>query len=105
MLFRKTMNIRDLTIDELKLAVQNCGEESYRAKQIFEWLHRHLICDLFEASNLSNNLIAKLGKVFDLRTSSIEKEYISKIDDTRKYLIRLSDGLIIESVLMKYKYA
>ena len=104
MFFRKTMNIRDLTIDELKAAVQSLGEETYRAKQIFEWLHKHMLPDLCEASNLSKNLIIKLSEKYDLSSPKIEKEYISKVDDTRKYLIKLRDGLIIESVLMKYKY-
>ena len=104
MFLRKIMNIRELTIDELKEAMLRYGEAGYRSKQVFEWLHKHMIEDISDASNLSKDLIAKLGSDYDLSSPKIEKEYISKIDDTRKYLIRLKDDLLIESVLMKYKY-
>ena len=98
------MNIRDLTIEELKVALDDLSEEKYRAKQVFEWLHKKRITSLDEATNISKNLKEKLKESFDLTFPTIYKEYISKIDETKKYLILLNDGNIIESVLMKYKY-
>lgn len=104
MFSRKDMNIRDLTIDELNDVINSYGEKPYRARQIFEWLHKHMILDLSDASNLSKDLISKLKSDFELGMPSIEKEYVSKIDETKKYLIKLHDGSLIEAVLMKYKY-
>ena len=98
------MNIREYSLDELKLKLQELDEKPFRAIQIYEWLHKHMICSLDEASNLSKELKLKLNESFDVSFPKIEKEYVSKIDETKKYLIRLTDDYIIESVLMKYKY-
>lgn len=98
------MNIREYSLDELKLKLQELNEKPFRAKQIYEWLHKHMIASLENASNLGKELKLKLNNSFDVSFPSIEEEHISKLDDTKKYLIRLNDGYIIESVLMKYKY-
>lgn len=101
---KEMTNIRDLTIEELKKYLTLSGEKDYRALQIFEWLHKHMIDDIECASNLGKELKKNIKDNFDTAFPSIKSEYISKIDDTKKYLIRLGDGLLIESVLMKYKY-
>lgn len=98
------MNIRDLTIEEMNDYILNTSEKKYRSTQIFEWLHKHMISDIDDASNISKTLRDKIKKDFDTNMPEISKEYISKYDDTKKYLIKLYDGSIIESVLMKYKY-
>lgn len=105
MLYEKiVMNIRDLTTEELKREINNMSEQSYRATQLYDWLHNKMVLSLDEASNIGNSLKEKLTERFDTSFPSIYKEYISNIDETRKYLILLNDGNIIESVLMKYKY-
>lgn len=98
------MNIRDLTIEEMKTKLSDMSVQSYRATQLFDWLHNKMILSLDEATNIGNALKEKLAEKFDISFPSIYKEYISTIDETRKYLILLNDGNIIESVLMKYKY-
>lgn len=105
MFFKKiVMNIRDLTIEEIKTELNAMSEQSYRAVQLFDWLHNKMILSLDETTNIGNSLKKKLVEKFDISFPSIYKEYISNIDETRKYLILLNDGNIIESVLMKYKY-
>lgn len=98
------MNIRNLTIDELKEDIATINEKPYRATQIFDWLHRQMIDDITEMSNVSKDLKEKLKDRYNLDYPTIKKEFVSKIDDTKKYLIKLYDGSVIESVLMKYKY-
>lgn len=98
------MNIRNLTIDELKEDIATINEKPYRATQIFDWLHRQMIDDITEMSNVSKELKEKLKDRYNLDYPTIKKEFVSKIDDTKKYLIKLYDGSVIESVLMKYKY-
>ena len=98
------MNIRDLTIEEIKRELINMSEQSYRAAQLYDWFHNKMVLSLDEASNIGYSFKEKLVEKFDISFPSIYREYISKIDETRKYLILLSDGNIIESVLMKYKY-
>ena len=54
--------------------------------------------------NISKDLREKLKKNYDIYNCSIEKNLVSVYDDTVKYLFRLYDGELIESVVMKYKY-
>lgn len=98
------MNIRDLTIEELKTELENMNEQKYRSTQIFDWLHNKMVLSFDEMSNVSKDLKDRISNKFDTSFPTIYKEYISKLDETKKYLIELKDGNIIESVLMKYKY-
>lgn len=98
------MNIRDLTIEELSDLMKELSEQSYRSNQLFDWLHNKMVLSFDEISNVSKDLKDRIRDKFDIGFPTIYKEYISKIDDTKKYLILLNDGNIIESVLMKYKY-
>lgn len=98
------MNIRNLTIEELENEIVSLNEPKYRASQIYDWLHDKIVLSLEEANNIGDGLKSKIIDKFEIDFPSIYKEYISKIDETKKYLILLNDGNIIESVLMKYKY-
>lgn len=98
------MNIRNLTIEELEHELVSLNKEKYRTKQLFKWLHENIILDIDEATNISKDLRAKLSSLYDFTLPTIYNEYASKIDDTKKYLILLADGNIIESVLMKYSF-
>ena len=96
-------DIKSMTIDELKELMTQIGEKPFRAKQIYSWLHEHLVTSYDEMANLPKHLKQKLADypITALETLDVQ---ISKVDGTRKYLFRLSDGNMIESVLMRYKY-
>ena len=96
-------DIKSMTIDELKELMTQIGEKPFRAKQIYSWLHEHLVTSYDEMANLPKNLKQKLADypITALETLDVQ---ISKADGTRKYLFGLPDGHIIESVLMKYKH-
>ena len=55
-------------------------------------------------TNLSKGLREKLGETAVINGVKIVRRLVSQIDGTRKYLFALSDGAIIESVLMKYEH-
>lgn len=97
-------NIRDFTIEELEKVIDDFKVPKYRSKQLFDWLHSKMVSSFDEMSNIGNDLKNKIIKNFDIDFPTIYKEYVSKLDDTKKYLILLDDGNIIETVLMKYKY-
>ena len=98
------MNIRNLTIKELEEELSCLYLEKYRSKQLFTWLHRNVILDIDEATNLSKFIRQLLSNKYDFSLPKIYKEFKSNIDETKKYLIKLYDDNIIESVLMKYKF-
>lgn len=97
-------NILAYSMKELGEYFESIGEKKFRAKQVYEWLHVKLADDFSEMSNLSKNLREKLEEEFYLDKLHIERVYTSKIDGTQKFLFRLCDGNIIESVLMRYKH-
>lgn len=79
-------------------------QPSYRAKQIFSWIHQKNITDFSQASNIPSTLISKLNEEFYINCTKIQKKLVSAQDDTVKYLYMLEDGEEIETVFMSYNY-
>lgn len=98
------MDIKSLNFNELKAFVEKLGEKTFRAKQIYEWIHVKNADSFDEMTNLSKNFRELLKEKSYLTVLRKEEVQVSKIDGTRKYLFSLSDGNVIESVLMRYKH-
>lgn len=97
-------DIMSFDMDEICSEIAKIGEKTFRAKQIYEWLHVKLVVDFDEMTNLSKDLREKLKANYCINMPKIVEIYKSKIDGTRKYLFQMQDGSIIESVLMKYNH-
>ena len=97
-------DIKSLNLNELKQIVKDMSLPAFRATQVYDWLHKKLVISFSEMTNLSKDLIKTLSENFELTALDIETMQESKIDGTRKYLFRLSDGNYVESVLMRYKH-
>ena len=97
-------DIKSLNLEELTAFVESIGEKKFRAKQIYEWMHRKHVASFSEMTNISAALIEKLNQNCTLTSLKKADVQISKIDGTRKYLFLLDDGNVIESVLMRYKH-
>lgn len=97
-------DILSMTFGELSDEFVFLGYPKFRAKQVYEWLHKHLVSDYDEMSNLPKNLREELKEKLPIHCCKIEKKQVSKLDNTVKYLFQLHDGDFIESVVMKYKY-
>ncbi|MEG0664167.1 MAG: 23S rRNA (adenine(2503)-C(2))-methyltransferase RlmN, partial [Clostridia bacterium] len=98
------IDIKSLSYEQLNLYLNEFGEKPFRTKQIFKWLHEKNILSFNEMTNLPKNLIEKLNNKFFLTILKTELILKSKIDNTIKFLFKLSDGQCIESVLMEYSY-
>lgn len=98
------IDIKSMTLEELKAFVVEAGEKGFRAGQIYEWLHKKQVSSFEEMTNLSKNLIEKLNQSCRLVTLQKVEVQTSKLDGTKKYLFALDDGNVIESVLMRYKH-
>ena len=92
-----------MTEQELKEYITNLGEPSFRASQIFKWLHSG-IHSFDEMTNIPLKLRSKLDENCYIACAKIERKFVSKIDGTVKYVFSLYDGEYIESVLMKYEH-
>ena len=97
-------DIKSLTLKELKDEIALMGEKSFKAGQVYSWFHKHGAESFDEMTNISKDLRAELQKKYDIYNCAIEKKLVSVYDKTVKYLFRLNDGELIESVVMKYKY-
>lgn len=98
------IDIKSMNIAELEELLKEWGEPKFRAKQIFDWLHQKQVDSFAEMTNLSKSLREKLDEKAAINGVEIVRKLVSQIDGTRKYLFALSDGAIIESVLMKYEH-
>ena len=98
-------DIRSMTPEELETFVVNdLKDKKFRARQIYDWMHVKCVQNFDEMTNLSKDLRQKLSENATLCPVEKADCLISQIDGTRKYLFRMEDGSIIESVLMKYKH-
>ena len=88
---------------ELEEFMKELGEPAFRARQIFSWVQNGCT-DFSEMTNLSISLREKLSKSCYIASAEIERKFQSNIDETVKYLYRLHDGELVESVLMKYHH-
>lgn len=77
------------------------GEKVFRAGQIFKALHLGL--EFSEMTELSKPLREKLDEKFISQPVKIIKT-LKSVDGTEKFLYALTDGNVVEGVLMKYKY-
>ena len=96
-------DIRSMTIEELKVLMEELGEKPFRAKQVYGWFHEKLVSSYDEMTNLPKSLREKLS-AYPINPLKAVDVQVSRLDGTRKYLFRLSDGNVIESVLMRYKH-
>ncbi len=98
------LDIKSLSFQELNNEMLRLGEKNFRSAQIYEWIHKKCVRSFDEMTNIPSALRAKLKEECVL-TSLEEKAVLkSDIDGTEKFLFGLSDGNVIESVLMRYEH-
>ena len=92
-------DIRDLSVEEIQKYLNDQGEPSYRAQQIYQWLWKYGVVSFDEMTNLPLALRQKLADDFGILTMSADVIQES-IDGTVKFRFVLQDGHKIESVLI-----
>ncbi len=97
-------DIRSYTYDELKAETARLGEKPFRSRQIYEWLHVKLTDTFDEMTNLSLDLRERLKAGYEIYPVELTERQVSKLDGTNKFLFRLGDGNMVESVLMRYRH-
>lgn len=98
------IDIKSLNFIELEEEVKKIGEKSFRAKQLYEWMHIKLARSFDEMTNLSKKFRENLKEKYQYTTLIPIKIQESALDGTKKFLFELSDGNVVESVWMKYKF-
>lgn len=99
--FSALVNFFGTSEEELKTLLKDWGQQSYRSKQIREWVFDKGVQDFEDMKNLPSDLRSKLKTFFSLGQLKLAHEQVSK-DGTIKRAYELKEGQLIESVLMPY---
>lgn len=97
------IDLKSMDLEEMSAYFKEMGQPAFRAKQVFQWLHRG-VTSFDEMSNLPKSLRQFLTEQCYITVPVPERKQESKLDGTIKYLWRLRDGNCIETVLMRYKH-
>jgi 23S rRNA (adenine2503-C2)-methyltransferase len=92
-------SIQSLLLEEIAADLATQNERPYRAKQIIDWIYQKRVTSFDAMSDLPQELRTRLGETFDFGQLETVRVLGSK-DTTRKFLFRLADGNLIESVLI-----
>ncbi len=79
------------------------GEKPFRSSQLIEWIYRHKISSFDQITNMKKSFIETLKNDFiidELECVTHQKS----ADGTQKFLFKLHDGNLIETVLMNHDY-
>jgi 23S rRNA (adenine2503-C2)-methyltransferase len=93
------MDLLSLNRDEMSDELEKLGEPRYRAGQLCEWIYKKRAVDFAAMTNMPAALRERLAGHFQLRPLETVRETGSK-DTTRKFLFRLADGQLVETVLI-----
>ena len=96
-------DIKSMTKEEIGAWLKELGEPSFRAGQVFTWLHRGA-GSFDEMTDLPKKLRESLAAKARITRPAVERKQCSALDGTIKYLWRLGDGNCIETVLMRYHH-
>ena len=95
--------LTDLSLSELRELMSAYGEPSFRGEQLF--VNLSMGKDFSDMTNIGKALKDKLiADDYRAVGVSILEKFVSKEDGTVKFLFSLTDGNIVEGVLMRYKY-
>ena len=94
-------DILDLDRDELALELESSFNlPGYRAKQLIQWLYRERVRDFSAMTNVSKALREQLAATYRIFRPEPAGVRLSS-DGSRKFLFKMDDGALIESVLIR----
>ena len=97
------MDIKSMYLAEIEQWMKEHGQPAFRAKQVFQWMHQKYVASTEDMSNLPKALRAQMDEEGFVHIEA-EMSQESKSDGTIKFLYRLSDGQMIETVFMRHNY-
>lgn len=97
-------DIKSMTLSLLIKELEGQGEKSFRARQMYQWMHQKLAESFEEMTNLPAALREECGRQYEYTSLRVVKVQESRVDGTKKFLFGLADGNVVESVWMKYRH-
>ena len=96
-------SIYSLTFEQLAEWMVTSGEKKFRAKQVWDWLYKKRVTRFGDMKNLNKSCLELLQENFIIQSMEVELKQESA-DGTIKFLFKLTDGNLIETVLMRHHY-
>jgi 23S rRNA (adenine2503-C2)-methyltransferase len=93
------MNLLGLPEAKLVAFFESIGEKKFRAIQVMKWIHQFGADNFDDMTNVSKDLRAKLKNITEIRPPEVVQQFDST-DGTRKFLIRVAGGNVIETVFI-----
>ncbi|MGD8781647.1 MAG: 23S rRNA (adenine(2503)-C(2))-methyltransferase RlmN [Ignavibacteria bacterium] len=99
----KKIQLKGLTISELRDYFESIGESSFRGEQVFNWIYNHKSTDFYEMQNLPKALRTKLAETCEISALRFVALQNSASTGTTKFLFKTNDDKNIESVVIPEK--
>lgn len=93
------VNLLGMSQAKLEAFFEGLGEKKFRCSQVLKWMHQMGVSDFDEMSNLSKSLREKLKRTAEIRAPEVVQQ-LDSIDGTRKFLIQVGGGNVIETVFI-----
>ena len=93
------INLLDLSITSLEALMISWGEKHFRAKQLIQWIYQRGVTDFDAMTDISQSLRQRLARDTVIQFPEIALTRTA-IDGTIKWLLRLTDGNLIETVFI-----
>lgn len=97
------LDLKGMKVEELKNLFSSIDEKAFRAEQVFKFIHQELKTSLDDITVLSKDLREKLKEFTYISSLDLLDRLDSRLDNTKKYIFKLHDNNIIESVYMESK--
>src|SRR5205807_1100620 len=92
-------DLAEMDLAELERALETMGHPRFHARQLYQWVHKRAVIEFGDMTDLGRDLRASLAAAFRIVTPEPVRQEISS-DGTTKFLLRLEDGHMIESVFI-----
>ena len=96
------INLLGLDYKAMQQFFVDIGEKPFRAQQVLKWIHFNGVNNFEAMTNISKDLRKKLEETAEITTPQILLEKPAN-DGTYKWLLRLNDGNVIETVYIPEK--
>src|SRR5829696_7601106 len=92
-------DLAEMDLPELEQALESMGHARFHGRQLFQWVHKRGVTDFAGMTDLGRDLRSDLAASFRIVTPEVVRTERSS-DGTAKFLLRLEDGQLIESVFI-----
>ena len=101
-LLGEKINLKSLLPQEMEQLMLDLGQPRYKWQQVWRWIYVRLVDDFEEMTDLSKEFRRRLAEVAVVPNMTLHLHQQSTAQDTDKFLFRMADGSLVESVKMRY---